>query len=468
MKACKLISILMCIVLLSSVLATAEEFDFVEEVADVAFEEQMMDEQEDFSAQPFESEYDQIEEVIEIDMETAEPTEEIFEKKSEFLPEQEAVDAMEDIVEDNASIPVYAVVTSNTYVYTSKSMAEMLGSFAVSQTVFLPECETDGDLTAVRFACEDVVYNGVIETADIVEYAFAADATTDGTIPIANGFVCETDIELQLTPDEWFEQNADQFFPAQMVYREDMLTIGAMDLGMTSKYMVSGGIRPLYAYVETESSMMIMGQPTVFTFQIGGFDPKRIVYSIYSQEYTSQDEYYYADVYEATATGNQISFTPISEGRHFMTVYAYDAAGNYVYFDSNIYETAKASDAVNTSTVYGKAKSIVASVTNSAMGDYEKAKALHDWLVRNVSYAQNISNQASNPIYHAEGALLNGVAVCEGYAEAYRILLNEAGIKNTIVTSESGDHAWNLVMINGTWYHVDVVWDDPIDRKSVV
>lgn len=50
------------------------------------------------------------------------------------------------------------------------------------------------------------------------------------------------------------------------------------------------------------------------------------------------------------------------------------------------------------------------------------------------------------------------VTVCEGYSRCFNLLLEKAGIETTLVSAVS--HAWNLVKLNGKWYHMDVTWDD--------
>ena len=40
------------------------------------------------------------------------------------------------------------------------------------------------------------------------------------------------------------------------------------------------------------------------------------------------------------------------------------------------------------------------------------------------------------------------------------IYLNTLGIQNYKITSEN--HIWNLVNLEGTWYHLDMTWDDPV------
>ncbi|MDN0064130.1 S-layer homology domain-containing protein [Collinsella ihumii] len=100
--------------------------------------------------------------------------------------------------------------------------------------------------------------------------------------------------------------------------------------------------------------------------------------------------------------------------------------------------------------------------------DYDKAKALHDYLVRTCVY--DYHNYAAGTIpaesYTAYGALVLGRAVCNGYAEAYEYLLEQVGIDSTIVSSDAMNHAWNVVTIYGNNYHVDVTWDDPVSFST--
>lgn len=65
---------------------------------------------------------------------------------------------------------------------------------------------------------------------------------------------------------------------------------------------------------------------------------------------------------------------------------------------------------------------------------------------------------ASHQMY---GALVNRVAVCDGYARAYKYLLAQVGIDSSLVRSEKLNHAWNILNLGGRYYHVDVTWDDP-------
>lgn len=65
--------------------------------------------------------------------------------------------------------------------------------------------------------------------------------------------------------------------------------------------------------------------------------------------------------------------------------------------------------------------------------------------------------------YTAYHALVSQTAVCQGYALAFCELAQQLGLPCEIVRSGSLNHAWDLVGIDGTYYHVDVTWNDPID-----
>ncbi|MBQ5332845.1 MAG: hypothetical protein J6K92_06260 [Oscillospiraceae bacterium] len=93
------------------------------------------------------------------------------------------------------------------------------------------------------------------------------------------------------------------------------------------------------------------------------------------------------------------------------------------------------------------------------MSDYEKLKFFHDYLVLNVE--SSVEGDYVDSIY---GALVNKKALCEGYAKAFSYLCNLAGIENMIVTGYTGvDHMWNMVKLEGSWYHVDIGWDQPAE-----
>ncbi len=104
------------------------------------------------------------------------------------------------------------------------------------------------------------------------------------------------------------------------------------------------------------------------------------------------------------------------------------------------------------------------------MTDVEKAMVLHDYLAQNCAYAYSEYLEGTlgscENVYNAYGALVEGKAVCQGYALAYNFLLNAVGIYSDLCTSRAMNHAWNIVLIDDEWYHVDVTWDDPVWNRE--
>lgn len=106
-------------------------------------------------------------------------------------------------------------------------------------------------------------------------------------------------------------------------------------------------------------------------------------------------------------------------------------------------------------------------ILSQKTGDaYQDIKMVHDYLIDSVEYDTTLSNPN---IYNIYGALVSKSSVCEGYAKAYKYLMDALGIPCVIVigtgTNSSGqseNHAWNYVQINNIWYGVDTTWDDPV------
>ncbi len=112
---------------------------------------------------------------------------------------------------------------------------------------------------------------------------------------------------------------------------------------------------------------------------------------------------------------------------------------------------------------------VVAKVEGS---DYDKLKQIHDVLVEQLEYDQTLSRNHTHDIY---GALVEKCVVCEGYAKAYKYLLDGVGIpcvlvsgKGTNSKGETEEHIWNYVFLGKRWYAVDVTWDDPIITGGIL
>ena len=103
----------------------------------------------------------------------------------------------------------------------------------------------------------------------------------------------------------------------------------------------------------------------------------------------------------------------------------------------------------------------------------EKAKEffIHDFIVENVKY-DKLKKEYSHEII---GALGNGVAVCEGIAKAVKILCDELNIWCIIALSDANPekgikyrHAWNVIQINGQYYHLDATFDNTLSKEDTI
>lgn len=109
---------------------------------------------------------------------------------------------------------------------------------------------------------------------------------------------------------------------------------------------------------------------------------------------------------------------------------------------------------------------VVNGIQGIASTPYFQAKAAYLYLLQTVSY-----NSENPKVCHsAWGALMDGKAVCEGISYAYAFLLNKMRIPCGIVNGDcslmGGAHAWNLLKLDGDYYHVDVTWGLTSDQGS--
>lgn len=110
-----------------------------------------------------------------------------------------------------------------------------------------------------------------------------------------------------------------------------------------------------------------------------------------------------------------------------------------------------------------KVAEILASLDLGSGSDYDKTKAVYDYIVENVSYNMN----GSDLKYSAYGAGIQGEAVCEGYALLLYRLLMELDINCRLFSGNAGGpHAWNMAEIDGVYYLMDVTFDSTIKSKE--
>lgn len=116
-----------------------------------------------------------------------------------------------------------------------------------------------------------------------------------------------------------------------------------------------------------------------------------------------------------------------------------------------------------------KACEIIASNVAKNMPPYMKVYIIHNYIINNCKYATDYETNKNPYYYTAYGALINGKAVCDGYASAAKLLFDLCGIENIKVTGTSKGigHAWNLIKLDNDYYHIDTTWDDPISYNGI-
>lgn len=209
-------------------------------------------------------------------------------------------------------------------------------------------------------------------------------------------------------------------------------------------------------------------------YQFGGAPAKRGNLSVYSESAYSEgaEEYLYEQILARNESINVFQYKiPVDGWGDFVSgvlnehpdlyfvqkSYNATASGSYLYTVNLTYN-----NALDDAAVQRGIKEALATVDEN-MSYLEKAIVLHDYLVVNCEYdkenldAGTVPNE-SHTIY---GVFAKRIAVCDGYALAYKYLLKQVGIDCYMVTSDSMKHAWNMIVLDGQYYQVDVTWDDP-------
>ena len=135
--------------------------------------------------------------------------------------------------------------------------------------------------------------------------------------------------------------------------------------------------------------------------------------------------------------------------------FSYYISGSYVtsILPSSIYSGSELERMQN---IFESGVSRVVSYARAASTDVGRMLRANDYLCANFEYDLSYS------IYNPEKFFENGKGVCQAYMLAFRAVLNRLGITNITVTSNGMNHTWNMVYLDGSWYHIDVTWNDPI------
>ncbi len=140
----------------------------------------------------------------------------------------------------------------------------------------------------------------------------------------------------------------------------------------------------------------------------------------------------------------------------------YESDGvRYIYSMSQTYEYTAAQLSQYQQKLEARAEELLEGITD-AMPQVQREQLVHDRLITSSKYDLTLAAAHTHDLI---GVMLNGTGVCESYSRAFQYLMYRCGIPVALVTgvTESGEsHMWNAIKIDGSWYQVDVTWDDPV------
>ena len=139
------------------------------------------------------------------------------------------------------------------------------------------------------------------------------------------------------------------------------------------------------------------------------------------------------------------------------------------YNDTKVVEAYKSGDVSSLDekelAIYNGAVAAIYEFISDGMTDEEKVIVAHDWVTTHTTYDEGMLElvpQKSPDTENPYGVLINHQGICKGYTSTYQLFMDMLGIESVIVSgmADGEEHAWNVVNLDGKWYHVDTTWDD--------
>ena len=185
----------------------------------------------------------------------------------------------------------------------------------------------------------------------------------------------------------------------------------------------------------------------------------------YSERYCSRDyETCYSDMEEVSTDTNLLS-----------------VLNNYVHpfnsFDSIVFNFDDRVIQIEIKHAYGKEEiqklsskvdELIQENITDNMSTRDKIKAIHDYIINHTEYDKLKTENVNDTTYKsntAYGVLFQNYGICSGYSDAMKLFLDKLNIINYKISNDQ--HIWNLVNIDGKWYHLDLTWDDPVSDKNI-
>jgi len=191
----------------------------------------------------------------------------------------------------------------------------------------------------------------------------------------------------------------------------------------------------------------------------------------YIERYIDKDyENYLNDITELTKNNGSGFKETISTLNNFL--HPYNSSNNIKLTYGGEYKIGITINKAYTEEEIEKINNVVDKVINEKitnnMPTKEKIKVIHDYIIDFAEYDKLKYENKEDTTYKsntAYGTLIEGYGTCNGYADAMAIFLNKMNIINYKISND--EHIWNLVYLDGNWYHLDLTWDDPISDINV-
>ncbi len=250
----------------------------------------------------------------------------------------------------------------------------------------------------------------------------------------------------------------------------DDATVSENDLQISGNDLLSAGQPLTWVDAEIEGAYQFGGAPSADGGAVPAAEPaytdEQIIEYLYTQmkaHVTPIDVSKYAIPYETTRP-TRIQRLVSGVLNEHPDLYYVDGGFTYSYMGTEIQSLIITYKTNWNHSEWQKGVDAALASVDRGMSDLQKAIALHDYLTVNCEYDNEnyTANTLPEESFNTYGVFARRTAVCQGYALAYKYLLNEAGIECHMVTSDAMNHAWNLVNLDGQYYQVDVTWDDPV------
>lgn len=95
--------------------------------------------------------------------------------------------------------------------------------------------------------------------------------------------------------------------------------------------------------------------------------------------------------------------------------------------------------------------------------DREKVKFVRDKIME-IGTCNIVRGEGATDYYSMNSIFEYGKTMCSGYANGFKFIMDRVGVKSICVMYSTGvaqeSHIWNMVLIDGTWYNMDISFDD--------